>query len=75
MADEQIFESIKQLVEEEHALRSTGEPVDERRLTSLEATLDQCWDLLRQRRAQRESGTDQPTPAVRDINTVEHYQQ
>ena len=40
MADEQIFESIKQLVEEEHALRSTGEPVDELRLTSLEATLE-----------------------------------
>ena len=75
MADEQIFESIKQLVEEEHALRSTGEPVDEVRLTSLEATLDQCWDLLRQRRAQRDSGADQVTPAVRDINTVEHYQQ
>lgn len=75
MADEQIFNSIKQLIDEEHALRSTGQPVDEHRLSSLETTLDQCWDLLRQRRAQRESGTNEVTVAVRDAGTVEHYQQ
>jgi hypothetical protein len=75
MADEQIFDSIKQLIDEERALRSTGQPVDKHRLDSVEATLDQCWDLLRQRRAQRESGSTEVTVAVRDVDTVEHYQQ
>ena len=42
---------------------------------ALEANLDQCWDLLRQRRARREFGQDPSAAAARDESTVEHYQQ
>ena len=45
------------------------------RLQKLEVTLDQCWDLLRQRRARREFGLDPDVAAPRDPNTVENYKQ
>jgi len=79
--DEQaIIDQINRLVEEEHALRGTNQlgGLDEaqrRRLGDLEARLDQCWDLLRQRRARREFGDDPATAEARDTSTVEHYQQ
>jgi hypothetical protein len=78
MDDSQILDRIHALMEQEHQLRSSTDadtPVDEGRLTSLEETLDQCWDLLRQRRARREFG--EPTEGVeaRDPRTVEGYQQ
>jgi hypothetical protein len=44
-------------------------------MRQLEETLDQCWDLLRQRRAKREFGDDPDDAAVRDARTVEGYQQ
>jgi hypothetical protein len=75
MADEEILERIQALVEEEHALRTPGEPADAARLARLEETLDQCWDLLRQRRARREFGLDERDARVRDSPTVEGYQQ
>ena len=74
MADEEILHRIRTLVEEEHAVRS-GNEVDEQRLAHLEETLDQCWDLLRQRRALREFGEDPSEAQVRGEGTVEHYQQ
>jgi DNA-binding transcriptional regulator PaaX len=74
MADEEILKRIRTLVEEEHAVRS-GDAVDEERLAHLEETLDQCWDLLRQRRARREFGDDPSEAQVRGTGTVEHYQQ
>jgi hypothetical protein len=37
--------------------------------------LDQCWDLLRQRRARRAAGQDPDAAAVRPADVVEHYQQ
>lgn len=72
---------IDELVEEEHRLHarsSQGEPLsdeDRRRLSRVEVQLDQCWDLLRQRRARRDAGQDPKDAAVRPSDVVEHYQQ
>jgi len=75
MDDAEILTFIQKLVDEEHALRSEGEGVDRERLDSIEKMLDQCWDLLRQRRARREFGDDPNAAATRDAGTVEGYQQ
>jgi len=75
VTDEEILQQIRTLVNEEHELRSTGERVDEEQIASLDAALDQCWDLLRQRRAHREFGLDASQTSVRDVGTVEHYEQ
>ena len=76
-----MIRRIDRLVEEEHRLRShvsTGDSVsdaDRRRLQELEVGLDQCWDLLRQRRARRHAGQDPDAATARDPDTVEHYRQ
>jgi hypothetical protein len=78
MDDKKILERINALVDEEHQLRSETDadtPADAERLQRLEETLDQCWDLLRQRRAKRQYGEDDEAAAVRDAGTVEGYQQ
>jgi hypothetical protein len=80
MNDADILERISELVEEEHQLYTCGEQAsldDEQRarLHELAVNLDQCWDLLRQRRARREFGLDPGEAKVRDAATVEHYQQ
>jgi len=81
MTDPDIQEHIKALIDEEHRLRgalSAGEisPDDEHeRLQRVEVELDQCWDLLRQRRAAREYGAPSTEPAVRPPGTVENYLQ
>jgi DNA-binding transcriptional regulator PaaX len=75
MADEEILRQIQTLVAEEHGLRDAETPADRARITQLEETLDQCWDLLRQRRARREFGQDPAAVAARDPETVEHYEQ
>lgn len=73
MANEELIATIDQLVAEEHEMRQSG-PVDAERVAHIEETLDQCWDLLRQRRARREN--DQPdTSDVRPPRVVEGYQQ
>lgn len=73
MAEDPLIARIHELVEEEHTVRATEQP-DQERLDHLEVTLDQCWDLLRQRRARREN--DQPdTSDVRPAGVVEGYQQ
>ena len=61
MDDDQIHGRIEQLVSEEHQLwnrESSGQATDEdrQRIDALKVSLDQCWDLLRQRRALREEG-------------------
>lgn len=56
MDDKQILSQITALVAEEHHLRSGGSGVSATRLRDLEESLDQCWDLLRRRRAARETG-------------------
>jgi hypothetical protein len=48
---------------------------DKDRLRAVEVELDQCWDLLRQRRALREAGADPGEAQVRDAETVERYLQ
>lgn len=73
MADDPLLNRINELVEEEHAIRGGDNP-DPERLSELEITLDQCWDLLRQRRARHDA--DQPdTSDVRPVQVVERYQQ
>ena len=77
MAD--IQHRIKSLIDEEHQLRagvqdrkiSAEEEND--RLGRIEVELDQCWDLLRQRRAKREFGEDPGEAQVRDPKIVEGY--
>jgi hypothetical protein len=78
--DDQLHGRIEELVSEEHSLwerEASGEATDSdrQRLDSLKVTLDQCWDLLRQRRALREAGLDPDAARVRDAEVVEHYQQ
>jgi len=74
MSDKSILEHISTLIEEEHKLRS-GAPAQDQatRLKHVEEQLDQCWDLLRQRRAKREFGQDPESAQPRDIGTVENY--
>ena len=75
MDDSSVLGHIAQLVEEEHRLRAdAGKPDhDAARLRKVEEQLDQCWDLLRQRRAKREFGDDPNSAAVRDPRTVKGY--
>jgi hypothetical protein len=73
--DMRILERIKSLIDEERALRDGNEPADTDRLENVETMLDQCWDLLRQRRARREFGENPDGAAARDIGTVEGYRQ
>lgn len=81
MQDGEIFSKIKDLVAEEHTLRervSAGEvsSEDERsRMRHLEESLDQCWDLLRRRKARREFGEDPDQAVARPVSEVENYQQ
>jgi hypothetical protein len=70
---------IEQLAHEEHALRETEghrslSEEERKRLVWLEQRLDQCWDLLRQRRALIDAGRDPEDAPVRGVSTVEHYQ-
>jgi hypothetical protein len=84
MSDESIAARIEGLVAEEHDLRSREQAdtadadalADEReRLRAVEVELDRCWDLLRQRRALRQAGSDPDHAKARDADTVERYQQ
>ena len=72
MDDRSILGHITELIDEEHRLRSGA--ADPQRLKSIEEELDQCWDLLRQRRAKREFGQDPDAAAPRDVGTVENYE-
>jgi uncharacterized protein DUF2630 len=75
MRDSTILEHITSLVEEEHRLLADAGTPDHKaeRLKDVGEQLDQCWDLLRQRRAKREFGQDPDTAAPRDVGTVERY--
>jgi len=78
MDDQQIVERINELAHQEHALweaESRGEASDgeRERLKELQVTLDQCWDLLHQRRARRAAGMDPDDASVRDPRQVEGY--
>jgi hypothetical protein len=75
MSDKSILDHISALVAEEHQLTSQGKDAerDADRLRHIGEQLDQCWDLLRQRRALREFGQDPDDAKPRDIGTVEGY--
>ena len=79
--DATILQNVHDLVEEEHRLRTRLEAgeIDKNeehaRLGRLEAQLDQCWDLLRQRRARRSSEQNPDEARTRPVSEVEGYEQ
>jgi hypothetical protein len=80
MDDTNIHGSIEQLVTEEHDLwerEAAGNATegDRQRLEEIKVSLDQCWDLLRQRRARREFGENPDEAMARPVGEVEGYQQ
>jgi hypothetical protein len=84
MSDEDVAARIEGLVTEEQELRrrelgDSGDAdrleTDRRRLQAVEIELDRCWDLLRQRRALRDAGSDPDGARARDSSTVERYLQ
>jgi hypothetical protein len=80
MNDSEIHGSIEQMVAQEHALwerEAAGVATDDdrRQLDKLKIALDQCWDLLRQRRALRNAGSDPDSAEERPPEVVERYWQ
>ena len=81
MDDKEIMGRITELIDTEHQLRSQlaqGELTSEQeraQLRSTEEALDQCWDLLRQRRAKRQYGESPDGAEARPVPEVEKYQQ
>jgi hypothetical protein len=80
MDDERdVLGRIRELVDEEHELRAglsrgeLGRDEEHSRLAALEVQLDQCWDLLRQRRARSSAGLDPGEAQVRPAREVEGY--
>jgi hypothetical protein len=75
--DQPVLGHIQRLVDEEHQLYSKGganTDQDVERLKSIQVELDQCWDLLRQRRARREFGQNPEKAQVRPPDVVENYE-
>jgi hypothetical protein len=81
MDEKAILHRINEFIDEEHALRqaheegSAGGADARERLRDLEVALDQCWDLLRQRRARIDAGQDPDEARVRPAGEVEGYRQ
>ena len=77
MDETDILSRIHSLVDEEHKLRDSSEHTDETRtrMSKLEADLDQCWDLLRQRRAKRQYDENPDEAEPRPEPTEESYLQ
>ena len=80
MDEPQIHGSIEKLVAEEHELwelESAGDAseADRARLEEIRVSSDQCWDLLRQRRALRDAGKDPEGAQARRPEVVERYRQ
>jgi hypothetical protein len=73
--DASVLAHIESLVHEEHKLfeRSELSPEESHRLAALQVELDQCWDLLRQRRAKREFGDDPSQAQARPADVVKKY--
>ena len=74
-SDRTVLKHIEELVAEEKALYAKGGVSDEEKakLNKINVELDQCWDLLRQRRALREFGRNPDEAEVRPAKTVENY--
>jgi hypothetical protein len=78
--DQEIVNEISRLAEEEHRLETAhvGDgltPEESEKMRTIEVALDQCWDLLRQRRARRRAGQDPDEAVLRPAPVVERYQQ
>jgi Protein of unknown function (DUF2630) len=75
MKDESIVKRVGALIDEEHRLyqRGAGDDKEHARVKAIEVELDQCWDLLRQRRAKREFGGSADDAEVRSPGVVENY--
>lgn len=75
--DQPVLKYIQHLVAEEHRLYEQGalHKADRNRLAQVQVELDQCWDLLRQRRALRDVGLDPDEAEVRPPQVVENYEQ
>jgi hypothetical protein len=78
MEDGRVIGRINDLADEEHGLwlreaRGEASVGDRERLKQISVMLDQCWDLLHQRRALRSAGEDPNQARVRDEGTVEGY--
>jgi hypothetical protein len=73
--DKSVLNHIERLVTEEKELYAESDMSDAQRtrLTTIHVELDQCWDLLRQRRALREFGRDPDEAEVRPAKVVENY--
>ena len=81
MDDSDILARIREMVDAEHELRRKMQenpdevPTAANRLRDLEQSLDQCWDLLRQRRAHREFAQNPDESHTRPREQVEGYLQ
>jgi hypothetical protein len=80
MDDSELVLTIDRLVDEEHQLerghaQNGLSDADRARMAQIEVQLDQCWDLLRQRRARRNAGNDPDRAQTRSPEVVEHYEQ
>ncbi|MBF6166572.1 DUF2630 family protein [Streptomyces gardneri] len=81
MSEQDILARIKELVDQEHQLRSQAshgelDPKTERqRLAELEVMLDQAWDLLRHRRARLDQGRSPDGVQANSVSQVEGYLQ
>lgn len=82
MDNQDILARIQELVDEEHRLRATrsaaaGSTPEERagRVRRIEQDLNQCWDLLRQRRAKQDAGENPQEADTRSVDQVEGYRQ
>jgi hypothetical protein len=81
MQEKDILAKVHELVDQEHQLRTKTEAgeldaAEERQeLKAVEEALDQCWDLLRQRRARKDAGQSPDDAQARPVNEVEHYLQ
>jgi hypothetical protein len=79
MGDASIHQQINDLVRREHELREnlahSGSDEVRSALREVEETLDQCWDLLRQREGRRDAGEDPEQARVRPVTEVEGYLQ
>jgi hypothetical protein len=79
-SDSSIHDAIDRMVDEEHQLwqrEAAGDASDSdrERLEALRVSLDQCWDLLRQRHARRDAGQDPEGAEIRPAQVVERYEQ
>jgi len=81
MDDKEILAHIDDLIQTEHELRERlaagqlSSPREREQLKAAEEALDQCWDLLRQRRARREFGENPSEASARPVGEVEGYMQ